>query len=183
MSGWWSDWICDILLLSVAINTGAGVRPCSLDQPPSLGRFPRPEKDGGRGRSFNPRVLPDIAKQSHCGPTHFTGMQLHLTAMQYNAIAIQCSTWKYQVVRIACDLFNGSSDSCGYLIIILRGFVLQQQDQVMHLTIKNYCNLSNPTLMVLGALQLVAPSQSSWLARRTGTRAGRLELRQRKSFC
>ena len=41
----------------------------------------------------------------------------------------------YQVVRIACDLFNGSSDSCGYFFIdttifqMIQSFVVEQKDK------------------------------------------------------
>ena len=125
------DWIFSILILSVKVNAGvlvlalagvlvlavalAGVRPRSLDQPSPLGRIPRAEEDGGRG-GFN---LSCFFSQ-HC----------KTVTLQSTPLQLLDSTI-YQVVRIACDLFNGSSDSCGYHDRHFKSLVLQQQDQAM----------------------------------------------------
>ena len=66
------DWIFSILILSVKVNAGvlvlavalAGVRPRSLDQPSPLGRIPRAEEDGGRGR-FNLSCFSPTLQNSH----------------------------------------------------------------------------------------------------------------------
>ena len=71
------------------------------------------------------------------------------TSQLSRTIALKCSSLQcmiaynyavymdlYQVVRIACDLFNGSSDSCGYFFIettifqMIQSFVVEQKDKI-----------------------------------------------------